>query len=595
MAREAELGLDSFNRIRIALAGKDASVARNRCRRQAIVASDHEEARAGPAAFPDGIGSLRPGRVNDAEDTNHGEAAHGTGGNLVAESVGVDGVDGSDILFAENNDALGVSRQPVLVLFEGNLGSGVEGENGVGLARPVRGAGGEKHVRGTLDKDTVLLGFFFIGVGVHPKSLDGGQTLGQDMDSLHATGNHHERQSNTNGHTLGNKGDDTAHDVVEHSNDIHVCRVVASKPADPSEEDEKGQDDGEADNNADEAPDFSLDKSRTLFGRSSRFGNAAHDGARPSEDDDTDAATVDHQRTHKGNISALEKGLVRHVDGALNLVRLTCQHGAIEPNVARVAQDAQVSRDLVSNREVHNVAGDEVRRRYLDCFSVAHHQGLGRQEVGDGLHGALRRPVLECGEARLESDDNDDEDGEGQVDGRRRVAERLPADEEDDDADPEHRAEAAKHVSEHLFPVIRLWLGQRVAAVALLPVRYHAVRQAISARNVELLRNQIRRELMILEVGKVVLVGLFFLEAQRRRFDVGRRLLRVDGARLGHVDGQRTIFNLYAGIRGGWQVGTGNAGAAAQGASAATGARARGFVAAAGLGPTASKTGMSNK
>ncbi|KAF5133338.1 hypothetical protein E5D57_003962 [Metarhizium anisopliae] len=297
------------------------------------------------------------------------------------------------------------------------------------------------------------------------------------IDRLHLPRHHHERQSNGHGHAFGDKGHHTAHDIVQHRNNIHKVIVVATQPAEPGEEDQKRQANSQRYNDVDKPPDFLLNQSSTFFGRSGGLGNTTHDRSGTSQDDDADTAAVHNQRAHEGNVAALQEVLVRHVNGALNLVGFASENGTVESNISRVTDETHVGRYLVADFEMNDISTNKLRGRHLFQLPVSHDQRFCWQQVGDGLHGSRCRPVLEGRETSLKHNDQNNQDSEGKIGRGRGVAQGPPADEEDNDTNPEDGTEAAKEVHQDLLEIVRLGLWQGIAAISLESVGSRALRK----------------------------------------------------------------------------------------------------------------------
>lgn len=243
--------------------------------------------------------------------------------------------------------------------------------------------------------------------------------------------------------------------------------MITSKPSEPGDEHDEHKRDGKTDDDLDESRDFLLELGRLVLVLVGELVDAAHNGALAGKDDDTGGATVADMSTEEGNVLGLEEVGLGGLDGTGDLFRFTRENGSIKLEIGGGLDDSHVGRHLVTGRENTDITDDEISGRDGPVLTVTDDDGVLGQKVKNRVHDLLCRPILKSVEEGLEEDDDQDDDGKRKVVSLGRVTERLPRDEEDNDTDPENRAESTKSVVEELEPVLVLLLRQDILAVAL--------------------------------------------------------------------------------------------------------------------------------
>jgi hypothetical protein len=163
---------------------------------------------------------------------------------------------------------------------------------------------------------------------------------------------------------------------------------------------------------------------------------------------------------------------------------------------------------------------------------------------------------LDSGEGGLEEDDEEDEDGEGEITGRRGVAERFPADEKNDDTGPEDRTKSAEKVQYNFPKILGAFLSHRVSPIALESTSRHCSIETTLRRDVELLTggfNGVDMKGKLVEKFRVILLlvlparlfgrdGVIDMDRERPEMHWGRWVLERDvwiGSR--YVEGQTRL------------------------------------------------------
>lgn len=171
--------------------------------------------------------------------------------------------------------------------------------------------------------------------------------------------------------------------------------------------------------------------------------------------------------SHKGDVGCLEECFTHAVYASLDLLRFPSEYRTIKTYVTRCLYEAHIGWHLVPDRQRDHIAGNELRRSHSNGLAFSDNDTFRREEIENGVHDAARGPVLESGETGLGQDDDENEDGKGKVGGRRRIAERPPANEEDDDGDPKDGTKPAEHVAQEFPDILWFSLSYGILAITL--------------------------------------------------------------------------------------------------------------------------------
>ncbi|KAI6773244.1 hypothetical protein HG531_000093 [Fusarium graminearum] len=448
---------------------------------------------------------LRTVRVDDAEHTNDGEVLNGRVGDLVTKTVCASDRARGNELFTKNNDTFSTTGCFVLDLLEPDACVAGKGDDRVGLSGPVLGTTSEENIGSTLDDNavstSVILGLEDAEDSAVCSIAHDGTLLDGEMDGCGVKGCVVAEKSGalkSHGRFIGFLAVNEVLEfirrlklLVDKSNgaDKHLVLgfVINTEPANPSEENGKCKNNSHDNDNRDKAGDFLLDESCRVLDTRGRSGNATHYSSTTSEDNNTNTVTVHNSGTHESNVATLEEVGVSCINCAFNLIRLSSQDGTVEADVAGVAYDAEISRDLVADLEMDDIAGDKIDGSQALEFSVTLDCCERWEKVEDGVHGLGCRPILKGGETSLEEDDDEDENSERKV----------------------------------------------------LSRRSRTLRKTSISAHIELLTQLLSLQLMVLKLGEVILVGLWL-----ETFGVVGIGLDLFG--FGDLDGEGAVFDLVA-------------------------------------------------
>lgn len=111
----------------------------------------------------------------------------------------------------------------------------------------------------------------------------------------------------------------------------------------------------------------------------------------------------------------------------------------------------------------------------------------------------------------MQENDDEDEDGHGKTRDGRWVAEGLPTYEEDDDADPQNRAEAAEDIEKDLLEVVLAMVSDDILPIPLESRGGSSRAETGPGVHVELLEESVGLQDVIVQAFEIVLIGLILL------------------------------------------------------------------------------------